>query len=642
MKPQSKTDTVHVLQFAAKDIPEYKETTSGARKIVNYGADNKFPDYLLELYSKSPKHGAIVKGKAMYIAGSGFEFKDKQSEGLNESLKTVNRYGESLNKVGKKCILDNEIFYGFYLQIIYGKGGKVSDVLHVDYNKIRSNADNSIFYYKEDWKKTTGEVTPYPCFNPDKPTGTQILYYKGYRAGIQTYTIPDYLNSQMYIESDILVAGHVLNNANSGFTGSKMISFNDGEPSPDEARTIETKLNDKFTGSKGSKLVVNFSANPNVAPTVLDLGASDMSKENFTPVDELISQNIFTGHQIVSPMLFGVRVEGQLGGRNEMREAYEIFKNTYINNRQQEVEEVFNTVLALNGLPEVRIVPVEPIGYEFSEQTIVQVAPKAYILEKLGINPNDYAEDDVEPEAKDEAKNAPEQVEEDEDTEGEDVKSKTKKKEKFSSLDDELALTLFSQVGEDSKGYFRYSSKKVCFHSDEECRAGEIQGYRQAFAEITILEANIIDLLKKDKRATPEVIAKALEVSPELVQRVLRTLSDKGMIKVGTEKVGDEKTTTRDVTEGGKEAISKRTPTSTEVFIKYSYEGPEDERNRDFCAHMLDLDKIYSRVEIEQISQRLGYSVWERRGGFYTNSVTGETTPYCRHYWMQHIVLKRK
>ena len=54
----------------------------------------------------------------------------------------------------------------------------------------------------------------------------------------------------------------------------------------------------------------------------------------------------------------------------------------------------------------------------------------------------------------------------------------------------------------------------------------------------------------------------------------------------------------------------------------------------------MEMDKLYSRYEIEQISQRLGYSVFDRRGGFWRHK-DGTTTPYCRHSWKSNIVVKK-
>jgi hypothetical protein len=75
------------------------------------------------------------------------------------------------------------------------------------------------------------------------------------------------------------------------------------------------------------------------------------------------------------------------------------------------------------------------------------------------------------------------------------------------------------------------------------------------------------------------------------------------------------------------------------VSIRYSYEWKEDvplnERDtpdypsRPFCAKLMALNRLYSRREIELISQRLGYSVFDRCGG-----------DDCRHYWKSNFVVK--
>ena len=54
----------------------------------------------------------------------------------------------------------------------------------------------------------------------------------------------------------------------------------------------------------------------------------------------------------------------------------------------------------------------------------------------------------------------------------------------------------------------------------------------------------------------------------------------------------------------------------------------------------MQLDRFYSRQDIEKISERVGYSVWDRRGGWFTQP-DGEHRPYCRHRWQVNIV-KRK
>jgi hypothetical protein len=41
-------------------------------------------------------------------------------------------------------------------------------------------------------------------------------------------------------------------------------------------------------------------------------------------------------------MLFGIKTEGQLGGRNELIEAYEAFQTSYVEPRQAQLDRCLN------------------------------------------------------------------------------------------------------------------------------------------------------------------------------------------------------------------------------------------------------------------------------------------------------------
>lgn len=63
--------------------------------------------------------------------------------------------------------------------------------------------------------------------------------------------------------------------------------------------------------------------------------------------------------------------------------------------------------------------------------------------------------------------------------------------------------------------------------------------------------------------------------------------------------------------------------------------------SRDFCRVLSNSNKYYSRKEIETMSSRFGYNVWEMRGGWMTKKGTNVHLPFCRHIWQAHKV-KRK
>lgn len=113
-----------VLKFADSAIPRFKEVRG--KDYIQYGEDNAYPEYLTYLYNKSAKHNAIIGGKANYIFGKGYE---------NGNI-IVNRLGETLNDISRKCILDVEIYGGFRIEVIWDRIGRIGEMYHTDYNTI--------------------------------------------------------------------------------------------------------------------------------------------------------------------------------------------------------------------------------------------------------------------------------------------------------------------------------------------------------------------------------------------------------------------------------------------------------------------------------------------------------------------------
>ena len=656
---------IQVLTFAEAKQPEYKEKKGEG--YMQYGQNNDYPQYLLDLFNKSAKHNAIVRGKVNYIVGNGWA-------GEQPIVKQVNRE-ETLNDLTKKVALDLELFGGAYIQVIWGVLGEtIAELWHCDYTKIRTNKDNTQFWYKEDWKATRNQekAEVYSAFNPKNPTGVQILYVKEYRPGMNVYSLPGYFGALNYIESDVEVSKHVLGNAQTGFSASKLITLPNGEPSPDEKRAVSRQFDNMYTGADGKKYLLAFVNDATRKPIVDDLGASDLTKEDFSRVDELIQTNIFSGHQITSPDLFGIATPGQLGSRQQMRDSYEIFNNTYVRYKQMQLEGVFNMLGQYAGVTEeLKLQPTDPIGIEFSENIIKEVAPKEWILEKLGIDPTQYG---LPTETEQPMAASPLSVNEHikglKGREWQNMqriirdfnKGKITREQASSMLkggyalsDEEVATWLgaedlefseadfqvFFEFGEDRSNYEVIKSK-TRFSDDADF---------EMFADVTQLQSNILDLIVKDKRITPEVIADTLKEDIGAVKRVIDTLIEKGFIKTTEVKQGKGIDSNiiieRELTQPIGKIVEAIKPQTTQILIRYTYEwkaGFNDgdlDTSRPFCKYLVTANKFYTRSDIEQMSARLGYSVWDRRGGWYTKPGTNTHSPSCRHEWRSNIV-KRK
>lgn len=662
-----------ILNFAEARQPEYKEKRGAEGGYIEFGYRNDYPEYLLELYNKSAKHNAIIKGKVNYIIGNGWNAKG--DDAAAESFINQPNPFEDLDSLTRKVSTDIEVFGGSYLEVIWSAlGGQLVSVSHIDYTRIRTNKDNTQFWYKYDWTDRKEKPVIINAYNTQVRQGRQILYLKEYRPGLDTYSLPGYMGALNYIESDVEVSKHVLGNAQTGFSASKLITLPNGEPTSDEKRNIERRFSDRFTGSDGKKLILSFVDRADQKPIVDDLGQSDLTKEDFSRVDELIQQNIFAGHQIISPSLFGIKTEGQLGGASELQNAYEIFKNTYANDKQRFLEATFNMLARIKGATEdIKIVPLEPISYQLTEQTLLQIAPKEYLLEKAGI---DVAKYNVTPEGgeisvqnaqvNDSLKNLTgRQYQQlmrvvrqfsqgkitkqqaavmlgsglglneseintmlgvDEDPETEDFS------DQMDALEDET-IAVFNEYGE-SKERFTFLTDKSVFSS------------RDLFEEAKLVDRTsdkkILELIKADPLIPNEVLAKAINKTLDFVQARVQYLYDIGAV------VRDEVTKARTITKPINEIVDA--PVKTTIEVRYSYEWkkavPQGQRNtaahpsRPFCARLMALDRFYTRKEIEAISARLGYSVFDRGGGWWTKP-SGYHSPSCRHEWRANVLVKK-
>lgn len=71
--------------------------------------------------------------------------------------------------------------------------------------------------------------------------------------------------------------------------------------------------------------------------------------------------------------------------------------------------------------------------------------------------------------------------------------------------------------------------------------------------------------------------------------------------------------------------------------IRYEYRGPRDQKNRDFCAQVLDLNLIYRKEDIDtmtsnQANPEFGiYSIWDYKGSY-----------GCRHKWHRLVFFRKR
>ena len=678
-------------------VPVMLENKAG--KYITYGAFNEYPYYLLDNYRRSSKHNAIVNGKVNYIVGGGWQPGEKMTveqqaryakffDGLSEH--------DDLNDITEKLVLDLELFNGFAVAVTWNKMGTIAKMEHIPFEKIRVDKDERMFQVA-DWYDDAmvqlypkiGDVEKIPAFDADNRIGKQLFYYRVYAAGVKSYPLPEYMGGLAYIEADCQIANFHVNNLKNNFWGGYLINFNNGIPTPEEQGDIERQIKRKFSGTDNAgRFVVTFNDDVSKAPTLEPLTPSDMDKQ-FEILNKTVQQEIFLSHRVVNPMLFGVKTEGQLGGRQELVEAYELFKATYVNDRVRKVERMINYLGSFNGVEGMELIPVEPITERLSEQALLTIMTPEELREKAGLpvlekQPADVVGPNPQP---DEVPQTPAQLSNDNIKKlsgreyqnlmrivrhyaqekitlemartmlsagfgltAEEVNTLLGVQEQafsepmWGEEDDEdygwgdeefkVLEVVASKFGSSSDEYVVMHSKPMRFDTDLDDQV------RQAFAELgeeeKELDEKIEKYRKKNRDASVEEMAKEFGVSKAKVAKRVAYLINKDRYPIA-----------RTVDQISKEGAKPTDEPVLEVRYKYAwaagFSNKDKRTSREFCKVMLDLadqGKVYTRADIDGISNIMGYSVWNRRGGWY-HTASGVNRPQCRHIWEQQIVIRK-
>lgn len=349
-----------VTEFASAEVPQFLEKKN--QNLVYFGADNLYPFELIDLYNDSSTHNAIVNGKVGYIVGNGLE------GGCIESMKWLSQANidEDWTSLTKRLTLDYELFNGYAIEVIRTKVG--NQYHHLDFANIRVGLDGSI-KYADDWITEKGTRNSKPTiqyldrYNPRDPEQKRgVIYHVDYRPNLKYYPLPVYVGSLAEIKTDVQIGDYWLNEVKNGFVGGTLIQHNNGVPeTKEEAEKFEKAFQEKFGKATGTKIVHLFSPTKENGSEITNLNGNDLHNR-YIEMSNRVKESIFIGHRVTNPILFGVKEEGQLGARNELDLAYEIFTNTYIAERQNTLLRTIKK-LAFYEIQktDIQIVPLKPI-----------------------------------------------------------------------------------------------------------------------------------------------------------------------------------------------------------------------------------------------------------------------------------------
>ena len=618
-------DNILSVNFETQTAPIVKEIRG--ENYIEYGTEdwrNLYPQFLIDLYYNSSTHAAIINATAEMISGDDLVIDD---DGVNletyVDLKKFLRHAnskESLHQVIKKVAFDFKLQGAYALHVIWNKDKtKISEVYHVPVERVRAGKPNALgqidcYYISADWSNVR-ENKPYriDAFNTkDRTAPSQLLYTGAYSPNMDVYHTPDYIAANNWALVDQKVAEFHLNNIENGFSGSYFISFANGIPTQEERFQIEQSLVDKFAGAKNSgKFILTFSDDKTRTPEITPISVSDADKQ-YLALQELLVQNILTGHRVTSPMLMGIKSDTGLGNNaDELNSAANFYLNTVVKPFQLHILNTLQTIFSVNNMDlPVEFVQLKPITTRFTNQDLMAVMTQDEVREELGLPPLE-----------------------------ENIEIKENLAKVGSMVTDGVELPLF-----ETKEEAEAEAKRIgCSGSHEHKQDGKT--YYMPCENHESIKS--LDLSKKTEL---DLFLETMEDIPEDWELIEEEVVDGEHLDFDYEaELNNSVSEQIELTSTGRANPNARSKQdglnkSKTAFYKVRYVYTNDnflvnetDTTREFCSKMMSAKKIYRKEDIlrmEKIPVNPGfgpygadkYSIWLYKGG-----------PQCQHFWLRQV-----
>jgi len=626
---------------------------------IKWGKKNDYSYFLVDLYNGSAWHQGIIKNKTHYIAGGGLEVVSGELARF-----IANPYSDfNMNEIVEQLAFDYELFGAFAVKGTWNREGtRVAVWEYLAIDAIRISSDERMYYLSDDWtmQQQSAEKTnlrTLPALDETNKTGSFVLYYKDPakkgRKEHGVYPKPPYQGGITSIQTDCDISKFHMYELQNGFKSGTMITFMDGFPeTQEEAESFKNQIKNPASAIENSgDIIITFAPSADQAPKVDNLTGNDLDKR-YDMLEDSVQQNILVAHSVVAPSLFGVAPEGSFNAA-ESADLFEIFKKTYVETRQKRIEWILNYMVKLSGETGViKLKDVTPIG---TTQEPTAVAPVSDIpvnetqvdVAKSALNGAQIASlIDVVAKIKEGMLTSESALSivlasfpTIDEAQARRIVGLTPGAQQMSSCkfdhqDDEIGY--FAQYGESADEYKVYATFPIEWDTPS---ADVFSKQDQLFATIAEISAELNDFDKNVLKLIGDGedsngIAKALNTNIEEIAKSMSRLMKWDILVKG------------EVTDLGKQLVSEEQIPIERFEVRYGYRTrldvpPAKSGSRQFCERLMSLNRLYSRDEINTISMRVDRDVWRYRGGWYTNPDTGASTPWCRHEWIQQLVVKR-
>ena len=594
---------------------------------IEYGTQdwkNLYPQFLIDLYYSSSISAAIINATAEMISAENLIISDENDRDLEARVKLQHfldraNSNESLHEVLKKVAFDFKLQGAFALNIVWSKDRtQIAEVYHVGVEKIRCARPDEMgrttgYYISSDWSNTRQHKPYYvPAFNTnDRTSPNQILYSGLYSPNMNSYYTPDYVSCNNWALIDGRVSEFHLNNISSGFSGSFMISFANGIPTQEERMQIERSLTEKFCSeTNAGKFVLTFSDDKTRVPEITAISPSDLDKQ-YLALQELLTQNILSGHRVTSPMLMGIKNESGLGSNvDELNSAANFYLNTVVKPFQDQIVKQLRKIFKVNNMDmPVNFVQLKPITLEFTSQDLKAVMTEAEIREELGLEPLDI------------------EVREDFSKVG-----MIDGKPVFSTIEEAKAHA--KTLGCEGYHEHEYEGKTSYMACKDHSEATDLKK-----CDCTKLESDLTELSKCIEEFGEDMPEDWVVVSEEEAEEEAEDFDFQKELNSDYYEFASTGSAYPN-RKSGQDQTSKQKQYEDDIYrVRYRYTGSLT-GEREFCRKMTNANKIYRKEDIIEMGKRQvnpdwgayganTYSIWKWKGG-----------ALCKHKWFRIILVQ--
>jgi hypothetical protein len=340
---------IQLQSYTAPSIIEQKN-----KDWVQYGDDNNYYQYLIDLYHGSPTNNACIKGIADQIYGKGLEVTTTSRDlpGYIEFKRMFS--GDDLRAV----IMDLKMLGQASFQLIKSKDKKkYVQAKHFPQQTLRPAKCNDKgeiekYYYYPDWAniKRGTQPTEIRAWGYDQSSNECILTIKPYSTGSFYFAPVDYQGGTQYANLEAEISNFHINNIMNGLAPSMLINFNNGQPPAEVKDTVEAQIKAKFGGSSNAgRFIISWNDGKDSAADITPVQLSDAHNQyQFLSSESM--QKVMISHRVVSPLLLGIK-DGTGFGNNadELKSASILFDNVVIRPFQRLIIDAVTKVLNHNG-----------------------------------------------------------------------------------------------------------------------------------------------------------------------------------------------------------------------------------------------------------------------------------------------------